>query len=230
MTAPTRRSLRDQAARGVLAAESTGLPASAPLADPASAAPAAPAVGGPVGVADERRRGIGPRLADVLLWIAAIAGGVCILLVVLALTSNISLMMFRTGSMAPTIPAGAVAVVQSVPATEIEIGDVVTVDRSGDLPVTHRVTSIAPGATPAERVITMRGDANAADDPYPYTVQTVRVVVFSVPGIASVIVAMGNPAVLGALTVGATALVVWAFWPRSPKGRRGHGDETESGT
>lgn len=163
---------------------------------------------------------MGRALADLLLWIAAIAGVACMILVVLALTANITLMMFRTGSMAPTIPAGSVAVVQSIPASDIRVGDVVTVDRRGDLPVTHRVTSVAPGASAAERVITMRGDANAADDPYPYTVQTVRVVLFSIPGIATAIVAMGNPYVLGGLTIGATALVVWAFWPRSTKDPR----------
>lgn len=141
-------------------------------------------------------------------------------LVVLALTANITLIMFRTGSMSPTIPAGSVAVVQSVPASEIDVGDVVTVDREGDLPVTHRVTSVSAGPTDAQRVITMRGDANAADDPYPYTVQTVRVVLFSVPGIATVIVAMGDPLVLGGLTIGASVLVVWAFWPRSSRRRR----------
>lgn len=142
-------------------------------------------------------------------------------LVVLALTANITLMMFRTGSMSPTIPAGSVAVVQLIPASDIEVGDVVTVDREGQLPVTHRVTSIAPGASDAERVITMRGDANAADDPYPYTVRSARIVLFSVPGIASAIVAMGNPVVLGGLTIGATVLVVWAFWPRTSARRRG---------
>lgn len=159
-------------------------------------------------------------LADALLWLAAIAGLACMVLVVVALTANITLIMFRTGSMAPTIPAGSVAVVQSVAASQVQVGDVVTVDREGDLPVTHRITSIAPGASEHERVITMRGDANAADDPYPYAVQSVRVVLFSVPGIATVIVAMGNPYVLGGLTIGATALVVWAFWPRSTKDPR----------
>ncbi|WP_431071170.1 signal peptidase I [Microbacterium phyllosphaerae] len=200
MSTPTRRSLREQAAF-----------------DRESAGPTGAQV--PSGAARRARRGIGRMLTDVLLWIAAIAGVVCMLLVVLALTVNITLIMFRTGSMSPTIPAGSVAVVQEVAASDIEVGDVVTVDRVGDLPVTHRVTSISPGASDAERVITMRGDANAGDDPYPYTVQTVRVVLFSVPGIASVIVAMGNPYVLGALTIAATALVVWAFWPRSSNSR-----------
>jgi len=201
MSTPTRRSLREQAA-------SIGEPAG-PVAAPA-----------PSSATRGSRRGVGRVLADILLWIAAIAGVVCMVLVVLALTVNITLIMFRTGSMSPTIPAGSVAVVQEVAASEIQVGDVVTVDRVGDLPVTHRGTSISSGASDAERVITMRGDANAADDPYPYTVQTVRVVLFSVPGIASAIVAMGNPYVLGGLTIAATTLVVWAFWPRSSSSRR----------
>ncbi len=165
-------------------------------------------------------RGAARAIGDVALWIAAAAGVVCMVLVVLALTANITLIMFRTGSMSPTITAGSVAVVQRVPASEIEIGDVVTVDRQGDLPVTHRVTSVATGGSDGERVITMRGDANAADDPYAYTVSSVRTVLFSVPGTATVIVALGDPYVLGVLTIAASVLVVWAFWPRTPGGRR----------
>lgn len=196
---PTRRSLREQAST---------------VGEPSASEPAASSL------PRDRRRGAGRMLADALLWVAAVAGVLCMVLVVLALTANITLIMFRTGSMSPTIPAGSVAVVQQVAASDIAIGDVVTVDREGDLPVTHRVTSVSAGPTADQRVITMRGDANAADDPYAYTVQTVRVVLFSVPGIATVIVAMGDPLVLGGLTIGATVLVVWAFWPRSPRRRR----------
>lgn len=204
-TPMTRRSLREQPA---------------PIGAPVSARPA--------------RRGrpgrLGQVIADVLLWIAAAAGVVCIALVVLAFTANITLIMFRTGSMSPTIPAGSVAVVQQVPASAIEIGDVVTVDREDDLPVTHRVTSVGAGASDAERVITMRGDANAADDPYPYEVTSVRVVLFSIPGIATVIVAMGNPFVLGGITVAAALLVVWAFWPRGSRGSSEAGGSPRSTT
>ena len=207
MSTPTRRSLRE---REVVAGGPSSSDGSSPDLPPVEA----PAV------ERRERRGLGRILADVLLWLAAIAGVVCMALVVLAFTANITLIMFRTGSMSPTIPAGSVAVVQSIPASEIEVGDVVTVDRAGDLPVTHRVTSVAPADSDAQRVITLRGDANAADDPYPYTVQAVRIVLFSVPGIATVIVAMGNPWVLGGLTIGATVLVVWAFWPRTAGGRR----------
>lgn len=164
-----------------------------------------------------RRSRVGGVVGEVILWVAAGAGLVCIVLVILAITANISLIMFRTGSMEPTIPAGSVAIVQEVGAAEISVGDVVTVDRPGELPVTHRVTSIEDGASADERVITMRGDANEVEDPHPYDVTTVRTVLFSIPGMAPVIVAMSNPFVLGGITIAAALLVVWAFWPRDKK-------------
>ena len=65
------------------------------------------------------------------MWVAAAAGLVCIILVILAVTANITLIMFRTGSMSPTISAGSVAVVQEVAAAEIDVGDVVARRSSG---------------------------------------------------------------------------------------------------
>ncbi|WP_235019861.1 signal peptidase I [Ruania rhizosphaerae] len=163
-----------------------------------------------------RHRGLS-RFGDVLLTALAVAGGLCILLVILAVTLNITLIMFSTGSMAPTIPAGSVAVVREVPASQIEVGDVVTVDRPGALPVTHRVTDVL--ATEGDRAtFTMQGDANDDPDPAPYTAESVRVALTSVPHLASVIVWFGHPVVLGCLTVTATALVTWAFWPRRTPG------------
>lgn len=161
-----------------------------------------------------RRRGAAGVAGELLLWLAALGGLVCIVLVALAWIFDITLIMFRTGSMAPTIPAGSVAVVREVPADEIEVGDVVTVERDGLLPVTHRVTGIEAGASEAERIITMRGDANDADDPHPYTVTQVRTTLFAIPGLAPVIVWFGNPVVLGVITLAAGVLVGWAFWPR----------------
>jgi signal peptidase len=190
-TTATRRSLREQAPRADV---------------PASAA------------RPPRRRGLAKILADVLLWIAAIGGVVCITLVILAYTAGITLIMFKTGSMSPTIPAGSVAVVQKIPASEFAVGDVITIDRPGDLPVTHRVTSISAGTTTDERVITMKGDANEVEDPAPYSVSSGRIVLFSIPALATVIVGMGHPFVLGGITVAAATLVIWAFWPREKKG------------
>ena len=48
-----------------------------------------------------------------------------------------------------------------------------------------------------------------------------RTVLFSIPGIAPVTAAMGNPLALGGTTIAAALLVVWAFWPRDRR-RRAH--------
>jgi signal peptidase len=68
--------------------------------------------------------------------------------------------------------------------------------------------------------LTLRGDANPVDDPAPYDVATVRVVLWSVPGAAAIIAGLGDPLVLGSLTVAMSALVLWSFWPRDPDGGR----------
>jgi signal peptidase len=162
-----------------------------------------------------RRRSGWARAGDAALAVAAALGAVCIVLAIAAVFFDVRIIMFRTGSMSPTIPAGAAAIVHGIPASEVEIGDVITVDRTGELPVTHRVVAIAavPGDADA-RLITMRGDANPVDDPYPYQVTRVRQVLFSVPGIAPALASLGNPWVLGSVTIAASTLIVVVFWPR----------------
>lgn len=160
-------------------------------------------------------------VTETLLWAAAAAGLMAIALVAAAYLFNISLIMFRTGSMEPTIPAGAVSVVQEVQASSVQVGDVLTVDRPGQLPVTHRVTSVELGASPEERVITMQGDANETEDPSPYIVTEAREVLWSVPGLANAVNQMGSPYVLGGVTLGASVLVGWAFWPNKIPPRAG---------
>lgn len=141
----------------------------------------------------------------------------CILASVAAVVFHLGLILFRTGSMSPEIPAGAVALVRQIPATDAHVGDVVTVDRPGALPVTHRVVSTHPlGGDRAELVL--RGDANPQNDPAPYRVATVRIVLWSMPGGAQLIGFLSSPLFLGTATLGATALVAWAFWPRRDAG------------
>lgn len=162
-------------------------------------------------------RSLPSKIGNVLLWLLAAAGAICIILVVVGLWLNVSIMMFRTGSMEPTIQTGSVALVREIPAVEIAEGDVVTVDRGEELlPVTHRVTEITDvNEATGEVTFVMRGDANDVDDPKPYTTDTVRRAFFSIPGLAPVIQWFQNPYVLGGLTLGATVLVIWAFWPRN---------------
>src|SRR5699024_2831443 len=71
----------------------------------------------------ERHRRLG-RAGDVALTVLAAAGALCILLVLAAVLFDVTLIMFSTGSMAPTIPEGSVAVVHQIPAAQIEVGDI----------------------------------------------------------------------------------------------------------
>ena len=151
-------------------------------------------------------------LREGLLWLAAVLGGIVLLSVVLGFVFGLSLVLFKSASMSPSIPAGSVALVRAIPAAEIRVGDVVTVDRPGARPITHRVTSIEP-LSATEVSLTLRGDANASDDPEPYRVTSVRRVVASVEHLAYPIAWLSQPAVVGSLAVAAAALVTWAFWP-----------------
>ncbi|GAA1489133.1 signal peptidase I [Brachybacterium sacelli] len=166
------------------------------------------------GTAQRGKRSLGDRVMNAVLNLAAVGGAICIVLVLLALVFDITLILFRTGSMDPAIPQGSLAVVREVPASQVEVGEVVTVDRDDDLPVTHRVTSIEQLGD-GQWQLTMKGDANDSADPAPYTVLTVRTVMFSIPGLAKPVAALNSPWVLGGVTLAVAALVVWALWPRS---------------
>ncbi|MGA9871792.1 MAG: signal peptidase I [Rhodococcus sp. (in: high G+C Gram-positive bacteria)] len=156
-------------------------------------------------------------LGDIVLNVLAIGGVVCIVLVACAFFFNITLIMFKTGSMSPSIPTGSLAVVRAVPADSVVVGDVVTVDRAEKLPVTHRVVATETISESGITVLELKGDANAEADPGLYQVTDVRKVLWSVPGLARVIVYFSNPFVLGGITVTMAALVVAVFWPRESK-------------
>ncbi|WP_245413198.1 signal peptidase I [Arthrobacter celericrescens] len=153
-------------------------------------------------------------MREVLLNVAAGGGALCILLTLAAVVFHFSLIMFKTGSMSPTIPAGSLALVREVPVAEVRVGDVVTVERQGKLPVTHRVTSLSLTSDGRSGVLTMKGDANPVEDPAPYTVSTVRTVLWSAPGLAQWVAKASNPFVLGGVTLAVAALVTWVLWPR----------------
>lgn len=160
-----------------------------------------------------RGRRVGRVVGEVGLSVLALGGLVCLAFVVAALVFKVTVIMFATGSMSPTIPAGSIAFVREIPATEMRVGDVVTVTRDPDLPITHRVVEIlaVDGATVS---FTMRGDANPGPDPVVYAQTHVRQVWWSIPGVAPVLAWFRQPFVLGAVTVAVAALVTWAFWPR----------------
>lgn len=164
-------------------------------------------------------RSIWSKIEDGALTVLAGLGVVCIIATFAAFSLNISLIMFKTGSMTPTIPAGSLAVVKQIPASDIRIGDITTVARGeGQLPVTHRVISTTPVGGGVYS-IEMQGDANPSPDSQPYEVTEVKKVLWHAPGLAYVVSTVSKPIYMAAITVAASLLVVWAFWPRAQKQR-----------
>lgn len=158
---------------------------------------------------------------------------------IFAKATDATLITFRTGSMAPTMPQGAVAVTVPIRASELVVDDVITVQRANELvPVTHRVTAIgplqerpdnaadiraaAPGSGPPDltnphaRQIQLQGDDNDTPDHLPYALTDARKVVFAVPYLGSVLMILQAPLGRGAMILVVASLVVWAFWPRTP--------------
>ena len=65
------------------------------------------------------RRSIWSAVEDGILTVLAVLGAICIVATIAAFALNISLIMFKTGSMSPTIPTGSLAVVRQIPASDI---------------------------------------------------------------------------------------------------------------
>lgn len=161
---------------------------------------------------------LGRFLVDGVLWTLGGLGLLSLLAAGAAHLFGFSIVLFSTGSMSPTIPAGSAALVRLLPASEFKVGDVTTVEREGALPITHRITSIKPfDGSPTARVITMRGDANDVEDPQPYLIHDARLVVASIPGVATTISGFRDPRLMGLLSLVAGGLVTWAFWPRQSR-------------
>lgn len=159
-------------------------------------------------------------LLSALVTVAGALGVLAITWLAFSAVTGATLVVFRTGSMAPAMPQGAVAVTMPIAAAAIEPGDVVTVERGRtSLPVTHRVVSVAlPESGSAARELVLKGDANVGPDRQPYVVTETQRVVVAVPGLGRVIAAAQHPLALGGLTLASATFVVWAFWPARPPG------------
>lgn len=152
-----------------------------------------------------------------VLTILAVLGGLCIAAMIAAAVFNITFVVFRSGSMEPGYPVGALAAVSEVPASSLKPGDVATVSRTpASTPITHRVVSVTPDpALAGHTILVLKGDANRSPDPVEYRVATARQMLFVVPGLGSWVMDLRSPVVLGSSTVLVAALVAWSFWPRS---------------
>jgi signal peptidase len=154
---------------------------------------------------------------EVVLAVAGTAGAIGILWLIATLLFGVGLIVFRTGSMAPTMPTGALALERPIAASAIVKGDVITVPDPGQqLPVTHRVVSVTQDpAVPAGRIVVLKGDDNAHADITPYHVTKAKLVIASAPYLGTVLALSRSPLVLLVGTLLFAALVLWSLWPRA---------------
>lgn len=117
---------------------------------------------------------------EVVLWAGAFTGVVCLTAAALAVFAGVTPLIFRSGSMSPGIPTGALALAQTVPAAEVAVGDVVSVPRADGVRVTHRVVE-TDDAGGASRSLVLKGDANPVTDPDPVVVAEADRVFWSTP-------------------------------------------------
>jgi signal peptidase I len=172
-----------------------------------------------------------PRTRDVVKrCLIAFAGilGVIAILVTVAPFFGWTVVRLATGSMAPTFPTDSLLVTHQVSATDVRIGDVVMVQRPGELPITHRVVAMQPEGGGLER-LTLKGDANKTEDATPYLVRDVGLVTTGVPWGGQVFDDLHSRVGMAALTVFAALVVLWAWWPQAPQ-RRAHAGAREHGS
>lgn len=160
---------------------------------------------------DDKGRGfVNSGKRELALNIGAIAGLICIAATALSLFLEIKPLVFQSGSMSPSIQTGALAFARTVPADQLVAGDVVSVTNASGVRITHRVTGLEPVGG-GEMMMTMRGDANAADDPVPYYVSEADRVLWHMNGLGYAVAWLSNPVAifLGGMVAG--GLLVIAF-------------------
>lgn len=116
------------------------------------------------------------RLATTVLTTAVLVIGlglVALLVVVPRVTGTIPLTVY-TGSMEPTVAAGAVVLIEPVDPSTLAPGDVITYQVAPDVDeyITHRIVSVQPDTSPPSFVT--KGDNNDGADVDPVPVGAVR--------------------------------------------------------
>lgn len=166
---------------------------------------------------DRRRRG--PAWRRTLLVVGAILGTACIVMGIVAVAFDARALIFRSGSMAPAIDTGALAFARSVDATDLNVGDIVSVENQEGVRVTHRIVEIEHDDDQA--TMSLKGDDNSVVDAQTYRVSSADRVLFAVPKAGYVVSFLTGPVGLFALGLYA-AFLLWVLFGG---GARGSTDE-----
>lgn len=160
---------------------------------------------------------------ELVLTIGAIAGVLCLLSAAAAIAFDIKPVVFRSGSMSPAIDTGALAISRTVDASDLAVGDVVTVKTGTGVRVTHRIQDIRFADRKATLVL--RGDANNTPDDKTYVVTSAPRVLFDIPKAGYVVSFASGPIGIfaGGLLVGVVMLTVFRRGGASPSPKSGSG-------
>ncbi|RLV55586.1 signal peptidase I [Aeromicrobium phragmitis] len=123
------------------------------------------------------------RLRVVVLNAGALLGVLCVLVAAALWVTGSRPLVVQSDSMAPEIHAGDLLLARSIPAADLEVGDVVSVVDGSGVRVTHRIIEVSESG--AERIVRLRGDANAVADPDAYTLSRAERVTWVLPGVGS---------------------------------------------
>ncbi|MEZ0580019.1 signal peptidase I [Nocardioides sp. MH1] len=157
------------------------------------------------------------RLRGAALTIGAVLGVLCALSVVAGLVLGIRPLVVQTGSMSPTIDAGALAWGRHVSADDLAVGDVVMVPKGDGDRVTHRIVAIKE--TNTGTFVQLKGDANPAVDAQLYPVgDDVYRVFADVPYGGRVVAWFSGPIGLFLLGMYAMGMLFVALRPRRDDG------------
>lgn len=159
---------------------------------------------------------------------AAVLGAASLVLVsvvaaIAALALGLQPLVVRSGSMAPEVGAGSLALARQVPATDVMIGDVVSVRDGDGRRLVHRVVAVEPSSSADGALqLRLRGDANPTVDARPITVVDVDRVVMTVPTVGSAVAwASDRDGIV--LACGATIVVALLALRSGGAGARGAG-------
>ncbi|WP_211348766.1 signal peptidase I [Nocardioides litoris] len=170
------------------------------------------------------------RLRELVLWVGAALGLLAVVTALAVALGGFSFLVFRSGSMAPEIPTGGLALARTVDASDLRPGDVVSVTAASGERITHRVQSTTLRGDQASLVL--KGDANNTADSEVYVVTSAERVIASMPYGGYVVAHLLTPpglVALGALSAMLLLLTSGRQKDRAPAVPRG-GRHADTGT
>jgi signal peptidase len=159
------------------------------------------------------------KIAMIALWTLAAVGVGCGVIWGATAAGLIKPLIVISGSMEPGIMTGDLLIATKTPASDLEVGDVVSLPSElTDKLVTHRIVAIE--AAGDEFLVTMKGDNNEFEDALDYRIAgDVWMPGVQVPGAGAIVMRVTTPAVAVPLLIGLVALLGLTLLLPAPEAR-----------